>query len=470
MGNIKNNKNGGQITGRTGLDGSGNYLPLDLGSPGHVLTIDGSSNVIWATASSSSTSGIWGIPDSTGTYTYYSTLTLAIAAAVSGQTIELFSDVTETSDVTIGLKNGVNINLNGHTYKRTVAFATNSLFRDNGVAVGCSIKNGTLWNTSGGGSSFGLILTAASIVDLSGTRIYVSGSGNTAIYLSNSSAEVYNAIVEVVPSVVCLYISSGKAYNIKAKGPHRICELVTSTSFVYNSDFTSSGGNISLYIGAGSAINCTSTNTGANSAVWLVGGTAIDCVAYSAGIGFLINSLSSSAINCIGYSSGNLGIQVGSTGANLIQGCKAYSAGSYGLNILGPVTISISNSTFYSSVAVAANSNPSTGTVRFENCTFDSLISQGVNIQASTDLYNCVVNSYYNNINGHAVVFAGASNCIVTGCVFRVTNSSAYALHSSSAITEKYTSNTYIGSTTPVNPNITQGVSNTPDSQGNILI
>jgi len=50
MGDIKNNKNGGQITGRTGLNGSGNYLPLDLGSTGDVLTIDGSNNIVWVTS------------------------------------------------------------------------------------------------------------------------------------------------------------------------------------------------------------------------------------------------------------------------------------------------------------------------------------------------------------------------------------------------------------------------------------
>ena len=61
---------------------------------------------------SKSASGIFGISNASGVYTYYATLTLAMAAATSGQTIEMFADVVETAAVTITLKDGVNINEN----------------------------------------------------------------------------------------------------------------------------------------------------------------------------------------------------------------------------------------------------------------------------------------------------------------------------------------------------------------------
>ena len=64
-------------------------------------------------------SGVWGIANTSGVYTYYTTLTLAMAAATSGQTIELFADVTETAAINVTLKNGVSINGNGHTYTYT---------------------------------------------------------------------------------------------------------------------------------------------------------------------------------------------------------------------------------------------------------------------------------------------------------------------------------------------------------------
>ena len=58
-------------------------------------------------ASGGSSGGIFGISDATGTYTYYATLTLAMASAVSGEVIQVFADFVETGAVTVILKNGV---------------------------------------------------------------------------------------------------------------------------------------------------------------------------------------------------------------------------------------------------------------------------------------------------------------------------------------------------------------------------
>ena len=45
-----------------------------------------------------------------------------------------------------------------------------------------------------------------------------------------------------------------------------------------------------------------------------------------------------------------------------------------------------------------------------------------------------------------------------------------YLVDSASATTLNYANNSFKGSTTPVNANITQGIVNTQDNQGNILI
>ncbi|MHA1905497.1 MAG: hypothetical protein ACW977_16220, partial [Candidatus Thorarchaeota archaeon] len=66
-------------------------------------------------------SGIWGISDATGTYTYYADIASANAAASSGQTIELFANVRETNAVEWSLKAGVRYQLNGYTYTLDVA-------------------------------------------------------------------------------------------------------------------------------------------------------------------------------------------------------------------------------------------------------------------------------------------------------------------------------------------------------------
>jgi hypothetical protein len=54
-------------------------------------------------APSGGATGIWGIANTSGIYTYYTTLTLAMAAATAGQTIEMFADVVETGAVTVTL-------------------------------------------------------------------------------------------------------------------------------------------------------------------------------------------------------------------------------------------------------------------------------------------------------------------------------------------------------------------------------
>ena len=94
---------------------------------GYVLTSDASGNGSWQVGGSAS--GVFGIADTSGVYTFYATLTLAMAAATAGQTIEMFADVTESSVTSITLKNGVNINGNGHTYNYTAA--TGNCFIDN---------------------------------------------------------------------------------------------------------------------------------------------------------------------------------------------------------------------------------------------------------------------------------------------------------------------------------------------------
>jgi len=67
-------------------------------------------------AGGGSSSGVFGISNTSGAYTYYTTLTLAMTAATSGQVIEMFANYTETGAVAITLKDGVNINGNGYTY------------------------------------------------------------------------------------------------------------------------------------------------------------------------------------------------------------------------------------------------------------------------------------------------------------------------------------------------------------------
>ena len=57
-----------------------------------------------------------GVANSLGVYTYYNTFSSSMAAAPTGSTVEFFADVIETGSISVNLRNGVNINGNGHTY------------------------------------------------------------------------------------------------------------------------------------------------------------------------------------------------------------------------------------------------------------------------------------------------------------------------------------------------------------------
>lgn len=86
--------------------------------------------------------GIIGIPDGSGWYTFYASLNLALASAVSGDTIVFFDDFTESTTGSYFL-DGVDINLNGHSYILDTADAQNT-FTNNLGGVTANVYNGKI--------------------------------------------------------------------------------------------------------------------------------------------------------------------------------------------------------------------------------------------------------------------------------------------------------------------------------------
>jgi hypothetical protein len=114
------------VTGNTSLQGltantisatTYQNLPVSGLTAGSNVTITGSNSNF--TISASITTGPFGISNSGGTYTYYSSLSQAMSAATAGRTIEMFADVTISSGTAVDLKPGVTIQGNGHTYTHT---------------------------------------------------------------------------------------------------------------------------------------------------------------------------------------------------------------------------------------------------------------------------------------------------------------------------------------------------------------
>jgi hypothetical protein len=433
-----NIKNGFKSNGDSTVSGKLTTQKLTITSGatnGYVLTSDSSGNAVWGAPSSSS--GVFGIANTSGVYTYYATLTIAMSAATSGQTIEMFADITESSVTAITLKNGVNINGNGHTYNYTAA--TGNCFIDNGVAVECSIISLIVNRTSHTSGNILTFTSNSSNVDYSGSKFY----------LTSASSSSYVASL------------GGTHRNLWVKG--------TGTSL---------GG-----ITGGVIINCYGEVTGTGHGIYQLYPNATDCTGISgSGNGFLLYE-NGTITRCFGKSSSSRGIDGQTSGNNIVMyNCIGISSSGLGINSQGCKLyncIAISSSSTALSCAFGANQiyNTSaksasgaglsgTATDIISNC---SIISDGSQSVFTASVYNCSVINTWNNANGHAYTSPSASSNICNNFM-SVTNTSANCIYNASAVSPKYANNAFKGATTPINANITQAIVNTQDNQGNILL
>ena len=199
--------------------------------------------------------------------------------------------------------------------------------------------------------------------------------------------------------------------------------------------------------------------------------------------------------NCIGKSVSGIGI----SGSRIVNS-YGYSTSNYGLNgteNYQSVGFSISSygirgGTSYDCTGISSsgiglggsayNSNgiSSTGNAYFadnaatvaHNSTFYTAGASVTNWFHVGNYYNCSLESAWNNSGGHCIVDQDTivNTTQIVNCTFKVANSSAYAIYATNASTFKYSNNAFIGSTNPLTANITQGIINTQDNQGNILL
>lgn len=119
--------------------------------------------------------GIVGIGDGTGFYTFYPSISSALAVAVSGQTIKLFANIVETSAVTISLKDGVDFDFNGFSY--TLSSATNVNAFDDGI-------KGNIVSVNFRGGSI-IRLNAVPTTTLNGVAFKLENTGNQISFDNN---------------------------------------------------------------------------------------------------------------------------------------------------------------------------------------------------------------------------------------------------------------------------------------------
>ena len=412
-----------------------------------------------------SSSGVFGLTNSSGVYTFYSTLILAMAAASSGQTIEMFADYTETSGA-VTLKNGVSINGNSHTYTLNKT-GTDSALIDNGVAVDCSINNIKIVRTGGTASTASnacILLSGASNIK---TDAIFSSVVGVAIILNNANCYLnggksfttgYHSIYVLAGNLLNHYNELNVAdyyYGINNSGTIINCHVVSKGSITN-----------SIVLSSGTAVNCSATALTANaSTTFSNSGVALNCSGKNiSGVGF---GNSGKAENCSGYSTSSTGFSGSSSSINI--NCSGYSISGVGLGgYNGQFFGCIGYSTGNYGMSV---SNGGDGQNHIVNCS-------GISTAASAGYFaytpnnggikNCTFKSLYNSSAGHGVELP--YNNSVNGCNIYVTGTGANCLYKSTAGTIKYALNIFEGATTPVNANITQGVINVLDIQGNILM
>jgi hypothetical protein len=410
-----------------------------------------------------SSAGIFGISNAAGVYTYYATLTLAMAAATSGQVIEMFADVTETGAVSVNLKTGVNINGNGHTYTLSNN-GTSNCIQDNAAAVNCSISNITfkrMGGTFNAANTLCMYITGASKIKCYST-ILIGGTTNlSCITINNASAEVYGIYAEGYNPTATITNGLLSDSTIKAISGNAI-NVASSGRIVSCVGYGIGGGGIVLN---GTATDCQAYDSSAQGFL-NSGGTAIDCTGQSAGAnGFTAGS--GTSINCIGYSTAAYGFY--SNGAVNIMSCKGYSTAYAGIAMVNGIAY---DSLGYSSVSHGLYASNAGAISEFRSCTAISLAAMAIfidNTASGCKIYNTEIISKWNNIAGHGIKVTGA-NAEIINCNIEVANATANAINVASALTVKYANNAFKGATTAVNASVTQGISNISDTKGNIVI
>lgn len=382
-------------------------------------------------------SGRFGIADSNGAYTYYTTLSLAMAAATAGQTIEVFADYTETGSTEIFLKNGVNINGNGHTFTKNTNDGT-AIFWMSVTKVDCSILNYNIVRSVGSGAILRTVGYADGTIDFSGTIFNKSGSGsgadfisvtvlNLTAYCSTSSTAI--SVNGTAQNCIGINTSSGVGFQLQS-GTSQNCVGKSDSGIGFvNRGYSLNG---SGYSNSGVGFQSESR--------------AVNCVGRSvSGIGFQCYYDTVDNIDCVGISISGQGLS--SQGGNCF-GCSGYSTSNYGTVLTG-------------------------GT---QHCNFTSK-SDGapsiwaVNVNSSCRVIEGTAYSYWNNAAGYGLRgWGGVMPGLISNVFFKLSNASApYLFNDNIATSLILRGNTYIGGTA-YNPNITQAAVTTQDNQGNIFL
>ena len=396
-----------------------------------------------------SPSGKFGIANSSGEYTYYSDLSSSLQAANSGDVIELFTTVTESSDHVYHLKDGVDFNFNGNElfYSASAALDGKDIFDDNNVAVSCSFYNGSIRFTQGTGvnifNRFLYIQNAGTLIKNHGFTWNVEKGSNYAPYYTIDNNGTIDGGKIIGSAAVFNYLIYNRRVlrNLEVKaGKMGIRNAGYLVGLIDNCQIYSYGGNATFE---------SSQGTIRNSYIYAATGTA--CSAYN-------------VYSCVVKADAGAGV----TGARKLFNTVVENAGGVGVSIIGYM-IGGSVHTSGDQCITVANSCEIQGVQIWNSLYTGPAIEIGNSILSNCSLMDDYPYSGQNIIE----VVTGATSPKIVNCSFKFLNDSTL----NKAITAVdddtsvfYGNNTFINCT-PTNPTkVTQAITNTPDAQGNLSI
>ena len=369
-------------------------------------------------------SGAFGIANSLGVYTYYTTLMLANAAVVAGQTIEQFADVeyTATTDAII-LVAGASFNGNGHTitYSAVGVPSPNQYIRIQDANSECSWLNSRIKYT--GGSAVTVVSATpqgnGALVDWSGAYVLSNSTGTSVLFGGGTHKNI------------SVYSTGGIALSVSQCTIERCSATSTAGNAIVLNNITSF------------AYWCYAKTTGGTYA--MQGYNLHKCYAYaSAGMGARLDGGNHSNLTAISIA--NVGIYVV---AGILDGFYASSTVSEAVRLYGSDT-SVSNGYGTSSAA--------------------AVVTATLAGQTNQSVMNCTLVSTYNNAAGHGVSVT-SDGVTMHGNFVKTIHASASCIHATVSTKTIHYSNTLYDSVnaTPVHANVVQGITNAADAQGNIL-
>jgi hypothetical protein len=212
-------------------------------------------------------------------------------------------------------------------------------------------------------------------------------------------------------------------------------------------------------------------STSSGKGIYALGGVIDKCT----GMSISGNGIDGGVVsNSYGFSTSGIGLGVSGFFYNCYGNSTTYRAGDgnafYNCVLVSSSGFAASNGQYRNCTLISASGNAAGPYLlnKHDNCYLESTSNVVVVGPYTGEFRNCTVVSLWNNAGGHGFTIGNGS--IITNSHIKVENASANCINFGSAVTIKYASNVFAGATTAVNANVTQGVSNSEDSQGNILI